>query len=206
MKENKDANMEQTILETAERLFMDKGFALTSTTEIAREVGCNQALIHYYFRTKEKLFESIFERKAQLMLSAILKMDDPEKPFEERLRLLIESHFDIMLANPKLPFLFFNELITNPKRLEVLTSKLQKIPLTILQRFDSDLQQEIAKGKIREVSAIGLLLTVLSLNLTPFIIKPIFLSMTNTSELVFNTMIEERKKENIRIIMRSLIP
>lgn len=199
-------NMEQLILETAERLFMDKGFALTSTTEIAREAGCNQALVHYYFRTKEKLFESIFERKAQLMLSAILKMDDPSQPFEERLRNLVENHFDIMIKNPKLPFLFLNELLTNPKRLDIMTQKLQTIPMTVMERFADDLQKEIDKGRIRDVSPISILLTVLSLNLTPFIIKPIFQKMTNISEELFLVMIEERKKENIRIIMRSLMP
>jgi TetR/AcrR family transcriptional regulator len=205
MKE-RDQNMEQLILETAERLFMDKGFALTSTTEIAREAGCNQALVHYYFRTKEKLFESIFERKAQLMLSAILKMDDPSQPFEERLRKLVENHFDIMVKNPKLPFLFFNELLTNPKRLEIMTQKFQTIPMTVMERFADDLQKEIDRGRIRDVSPISILLTVLSLNLTPFIIKPIFQKMTNTSDELFNAIIEERRKENIRIVMRSLMP
>jgi AcrR family transcriptional regulator len=206
MKKERDQNMEQLILETAESLFMDKGFALTSTTEIARKAGCNQALVHYYFRTKEKLFESIFERKAQLMLSALLEMDDPSQPFEERLRKLVENHFDIMVKNPKLPFLFLNELLTNPKRLEIMTQKFRTIPMTVMERFTDDLQKEIDKGRIRDVSPISILLTVLSLNLTPFIIKPIFQQMTNVSDELFDVMIEERKHENIRILMRSLVP
>lgn len=206
MTSERDNTMEQQILETAERLFMEKGFALTSTTEIAKAVGCNQALVHYYFRTKEKLFESIFERKAQLMLSSILKMDDPTQPFEERLRKLVENHFDIMVENPQLPFLFLNELLTNPKRLELLTQKFQMLPLTIMERFADDLQKEIDKGRIRYVTPISILLTVLSLNLTPFIIRPIFQKMTNTSDELFNVIIQQRKQENILILMRSLMP
>ena len=58
-----EQSLEQTILEVAERLFLEKGFAMTSTTEIAKEVGCNQALVHYYFRTKDNLFNVIFEQK-----------------------------------------------------------------------------------------------------------------------------------------------
>lgn len=201
-----DQSTEQAILEAAERLFLEKGYALTSTTEIAREVGCNQALVHYYFRTKEKLFESIFERKAQLMLSAILKLDDPTQPFEERLRKLVENHFDIMVENPQLPFLFLNELLTNPKRLELLTQKFQMLPLTLMERFANDLQNEIDKGRIRNVTPISILLTVLSLNLTPFIIRPIFQKMTNTSDELFNVIIQQRKQENILILMRSLMP
>lgn len=206
MMAERDNSMEQQIIEVAERLFMEKGFALTSTTEIARKVGCNQALVHYYFRTKEKLFESIFERKAQLMLSAILKMDDPTQPFEERLRKLVENHFDIMVENPQLPFLFLNELLTNPKRLELLTQKFQMLPLTLMERFANDLQKEIDKGRIRNVTPISILLTVLSLNLTPFIIKPIFQKMTNTNDELFNVIIQQRKQENLLILMRSLMP
>lgn len=206
MSVDKDISMEQNILETAEELFLDKGFALTSTTEIARKVGCNQALVHYYFRTKEKLFETIFERLAKTMVSSILRDDDPSKPFEERLRLVIESHFDMLMKHPKLPFFFFNELTTNPKRLEALASKLKVIPSTMLQRFSSDLQAEIDRGRIRPMEPIMLLLTIVSLNITPFLVKPIFQSFTEMDDKQYEAIMIERKKENVRIIMRSLVP
>jgi TetR/AcrR family transcriptional regulator len=206
MSVDKDISMEQNILETAEELFLDKGFALTSTTEIARKVGCNQALVHYYFRTKEKLFETIFERLAKTMVSSILRDDDPSKPFEERLRVVIESHFDMLMKHPKLPFFFFNELITNPKRLDSLSTKLKVIPLTVLQRFSSDLQAEIDRGRIRPMEPIMLLLTIVSLNITPFLVKPIFQSFTEMDDKQYKAIMIERKKENVRIIMRSLVP
>ena len=206
MSVDKDISMEQNILETAEELFLDKGFAMTSTTEIARKVGCNQALVHYYFRTKEKLFETIFERLAHTMVSSILRDDDPTQPFEERLRLVIESHFDLLMKHPKLPFLFFNELTTNPKRLEALASKLKVIPSTVLQRFSSDLQAEIDRGRIRPIEPIMFLLTVVSLNITPFLVKPLFQAFTEMDDKQYKAIMIERKKENVRIIMRSLVP
>ena len=67
----KDISTEQLILEAAEKLFLEKGFAMTSTTEIARVAGCNQALVHYYFRTKENLFQSIFENKFRMLISTL---------------------------------------------------------------------------------------------------------------------------------------
>lgn len=204
MKENQEGNMEQAILETAERLFLDKGFALTSTTEIAREVGCNQALVHYYYRTKEKLFEKIFERMAKMMLAVMLKEDDASKPFEERLSGMIQNHFDLLLAHPKLPFLFFNELITNPKRLEMLASKLRIIPLTVLSQLKDQLNDEIRKGRIRPIAPETLLLNVVSLNVTPFLVKPIFKAMTDVSEKEYLRMLESRKMENVHIILSSL--
>ena len=123
MKHNKDNTTEQAILETAENLFLEKGFAMTSTTEIARIVGCNQALVHYYFRTKDRLFDTVFEKNANMFISAFLQKMDENISFEEKVRKKIEAHYDMLKANPKLPFLFFNELNTNPKRLNLLKEK-----------------------------------------------------------------------------------
>ena len=120
----KDSNTEQLIIETAERLFLEKGFAMTTTTEIAKEVGCNQALVHYYYRTKDKLFDAIFEKKIKMFISTLLQIGDDNIPFEEKLKRKIEAHFDMIKANPKIPFLFFNELTTNPKRIDNLKDKI----------------------------------------------------------------------------------
>ena len=68
-----DGSMEERILACAERLFLNKGYNLTSMTEIAREAGCTQALVHYYFRTKENLFSNIFESKFHLFIDCIVR-------------------------------------------------------------------------------------------------------------------------------------
>ena len=73
--------MEQSILKVAEQLFLDKGFNRTSTTEIARVVGCNQTLIHYYFRTKENLFNRIFEKKLEQKFLFSKEYDKYRNPF-----------------------------------------------------------------------------------------------------------------------------
>lgn len=109
-------------------------------------------------------------------------MYNPSQPFEEDQWNMVENHFDIMLKNPKLTFMFINELTTNPKSLDAIIIKLQTIRSTIIRRFEDDLQNEIVRGRIRNVSLISVLLTVLSLNLTLFIIQPIFQKTTNTSD------------------------
>ena len=149
MKAGKDSNTEQSILETAERLFLRKGYAMTSTTEIAREVGCNQALVHYYFRTKDKLFEAIFEKKVRLFVSTLLLVTNEEVSFEEKLRKRIEAHFEIIRANPRIPFLFFNELNTNPERLKAFIEKIREIPKSVIDKIGDELQSEIQKELIR---------------------------------------------------------
>ena len=206
MAQDRDTNNEQSILETAERLFLEKGFAMTSTTEIAKEVGCNQAMVHYYFRTKERLFEAIFEKKIKEFIGPFLQDYNDDIPFEERLKQLIEGHFDLIKENPKIPFLFFNELLTNPSRLESLKNKISELPQSILFKIGKDLQAEIEKGTIRPINTIDLLISILSLNVTIFLITPIIKNIGDVSETEYNKIIENRKRENVLIIMRSLRP
>ena len=111
-------DMEQSILKVAEQLFLDKGFNRTSTTEIARVVGCNQTLIHYYFRTKENLFNRIFEKKLEQIIPQLFELSQQKVSFLERIRQVIEIHFSILQQNPKLPRMILNELGTDPKRTE----------------------------------------------------------------------------------------
>jgi len=206
MKTGKDSNTEQMILETAERLFLRKGYAMTSTTEIAREVGCNQALVHYYFRTKDRLFEAIFEKKVRLFVSTLLQVTNEEVSFEEKLKKRIEAHFDIIRANPRIPFLFFNELTTNPERLKAFIGKIQEIPKSVINKIDSELQSEIQKGNIRPMKTFDLIVTIVALNVALFISSPVIRAATGVSDEEFNEMIERRKKENVLIILRSLKP
>ena len=202
----KDINNENLILEAAERLFLEKGFALTSTTEIAKEVCCNQAMVHYYFRTKDKLFEAIFEKKMKKIFAPFLQDFDFDMPFEQRLTRLIESHFDVIKENPKIPFLFFNELLTNPARVEALKSKISELPKSVISKINNELQAEIEKGNIRSMSTMDLLISIVSLNVTIFLLSPIVKNVANMKDEDFKSIIENRKKENVLIILRSLKP
>jgi len=178
---------------------------MTSTTEIAREVGCNQAMVHYYFRTKEKLFQAIFEKNAKLFITTLFQLSNEKISFEEKLKKIIEEHFEIIRKNPKLPFLFFNEINTNPQRMEFL-AKENSITNSMLSQFNKELQVEIEKGAIRQTNALDLMLSMISLNMILFISRPIFKLALKISDLEFEEIIENRKKENVLIILRSLRP
>ncbi len=206
MKRNKDGNTEQQILEAAETLFLEKGFALTSTTEIAKVVGCNQALVHYYFRTKDQLFDSIFERKVYLFMSAFLEIDSEKLSFEERLKRKVEAHYDILSANPKLPFLFVNELTTNPERIKTVREKIGNTSQSVFFRLKAELEEEIQKGNIRPMNPIDLLLTIIALNATLFIVSPMIKVIVNISDEDLQQVIAHRKQENVKIILNSLKP
>jgi len=206
MKHEQDANLEQLILETAEKLFLEKGFAMTSTTEIAKKVGCNQALVHYYFRTKENLFQSIFAKKIRLLLSSIIENSQKDISFEEKLKAKIESHFEMIRANPRLPFLVVNELTTNPERINSLKEKINELPKSVFTQLQHELQIEIDNGRIRPIEIMDLVLTIVSLNAMLFLTGAIFKNIAHLSDADFEQLIEHRKQEHVRIILASLKP
>jgi TetR/AcrR family transcriptional regulator len=206
MDDNPDQNMEQAILQSAEKLFLEKGFAMTSTTEIAKDAGCNQALIHYYYRTKEKLFVAVFERKAAVFFSGFSTIDESAMSFEESLRLKIEAHFDMIRANPRLPFLIINELTTNPSRIESLKEGIGKIAAKVFFPLEARLKEEIATGRIRPIGAYDLVLSMLSLNVMFFLASPIVRTALSLGDEDYERAVEARRRESVETILRSLRP
>lgn len=198
--------MEIIILETAERLFLDKGFALTSTTEIAREAGCNQALVHYYFRTKEQLFIRIFEEKIKIFAGAFFSIDEKPGTFLEKLKRKIEAHFDIIARNPKIPFLLINEITTNPQRIQALHKSIGDYPTEIIRKMSEELNEAIAQGEVRPITVLDLILTVLSLNVLPQLLRPILEEVMPLPPEEVQKLIARRKEENVKLIINSLRP
>jgi AcrR family transcriptional regulator len=206
MKKDKDHTTEQQILEAAETLFYERGYAMTHTTDIARMVGCNQALVHYYFRTKEKLFESFFESKVRLFIMALVNSGDEEKDFESKLKKKIEVHFDMLRNHPRLPFLLFNEISTNPKKVEEYKTKLGDLPSLLLESLDKELEKQARLGNIIKISAIDLLITIISMNAIMFVASPIFKALTNAGEKEYEMMLDKRRSLNVEIILKYLKP
>ena len=202
-----EQSLEQSILEVAERLFLEKGFAMTSTTEIAKEVGCNQALVHYYFRTKDNLFNVIFEQKFKLFFQEVFEMKNMgELKFQDKLKHIIESHYDILRKNPKMPALILNELSRRPDQIIILREKLHLLPEQIYAELNKDLEKEIELGNVRNLSLLDIFISMLSLNIALFIMMPVVENVLQLNEVQKEFMLEHRKSENVEFILKSLRP
>ncbi|WRQ32914.1 TetR/AcrR family transcriptional regulator [Bacteroidales bacterium MB20-C3-3] len=206
MKPVKDSSTEEKILIAAEKLFYERGYAMTHTTDIARLAGCNQALVHYYFRSKERLFDLFFENKVRLFINVFLTEGNDESNFQAKIAKKIKAHFDILKANPRLPFLLFNEISTNQKRLEKIRENLGVIPSLLIQNLDKELDDLYKKGEIRQISAVDLMLSIISLNAVMFIADPIVRIMTNCNDEEFSSMLEKRREDNVKTILARLQP
>lgn len=140
------SNTEQSILKAAEKEFLKKGFSGSKTTEIAKEAGVTHAMLHYYFRTKENLFNKVFEEKAKQLADTFLSRVDESLPFLEKIKCFIEAHFDLLTANPELPLFIYREILTNECGKEICRKTLFPNFRLAISLLDRSLQEEIKKG------------------------------------------------------------
>ncbi|MCD7963772.1 MAG: TetR/AcrR family transcriptional regulator [Rikenellaceae bacterium] len=201
-----EQNMEEKILQAAEYLFLRNGFDLTTTVEIAKVAGCKQALVHYYFRTKEKLFYAVLGGKIQKVFKNFACPRPGEGNFEDKLTHLIELHYDVVRENPGMALFFINEFSRHPEMLENLTAELELTPRQTWIMFESDLRKAIEAGRIRPVSLPQLILNVISLNAFPYLIKPVYAHLWNYDDEGIRYLLDDRKQEVVVTILNSLRP
>lgn len=206
MSEIVELTTEQAIMEAAEALFMENGYARTSTTAIARRAGCNQALVHYYYRSKENLFGLVFRKKVSVFLSFFLEVSNEDLPFEEKLAKRIGAHFDMIRANERLPVLFFNEVATNSDLAKKILENFSDLPMPVILQLQTELDKEYAAGRICKTEAPDLVFTIFSLNLMSFLTKPLVQMFTQSSDELMERLLDERRDSNIKTILKSLNP
>lgn len=199
--------MEQVILATAEKLFLEKGFDGTSTTQIAKEAGCNQALVHYYFRTKENLFNSIFETKFKSFFQNIFDTTQlTNLSFLEKIKHISRTHFDLLLENPQMPKLVINELSRRKENINILRDRLHVLPEQLFSLMNNELQEEISAGRVKNITFIDIMISIVSLNVTLFFLKPVVSDVLLLTDEQANQMLQHRKEENVTIILSYLKP
>ena len=203
--ELKSTNTEQAILEAAEKVFVQKGYAEARTTEIAEAAGVNHALLHYYFRTKEALFEQIFQKKATQMFEFFANAFDSVLPFFEKLKFGIENQFDNLMQDPGLPFFIIREIIQNEERKQMIHQRVTPMAFEMMGKVSGLIQEEVDKGTIRPVNSLDLLLNIVSLNVFSFIaLQVLFGPKENIQPSIFKQFLEERKKNNVETIINSI--
>ncbi|KAA6300390.1 MAG: Nucleoid occlusion factor SlmA [Candidatus Ordinivivax streblomastigis] len=200
---SKDLNTEQIILEAAEAEFLEQGYGNAKTVAIAKRAGVSHSMLHYYFRTKENLFQMIFQKKIQFMSHIFMEMQMPDIPFFEIIRRIVELQFDFVSQNPKLPRFVANEIISNEKNRELLYEVLHPKFAPIYDNLDRMVADEIAKGTIRMIQTRDLVLNIIALNVFTFLALPV-LSQTIAESKLLADMLNKRKESNVQFILNSL--
>jgi len=203
--QTEEKSKEQAILEAAEKEFLEKGFDSSKTIRIAALAGVTHAMLHYYYRTKENLFNVVFDQKINLLKESLLPLfQNRDLPLLERIKVGMETHFNFIAANPDLPRFVLNELIIKPKRRDMVVNKLKTILQQLIDQLQFEIDSEVERGYIDPVEAITLLIDIISLNIFVFAVLPILPSVYQPFYKSEKEFLEARKKENVEIIMRRL--
>ena len=196
---------EEKILASAEREFILKGFDATRTTSIAKDAGVTHAMLHYYFRSKENLFEKVISEKmsalGELMLNSLVASD---RPLFENISEAITRHLDFIGANPHLPQFFIREVYSHPERMELLAQTIRTNAQISITKLQQQIDEAASRGECRLINAEMLLLDIISLDIFSFLATPVVEKLMPELFADREKFLEERKKENIETIMRKI--
>ncbi len=198
---------EERILEAAVQEFMTKGYAGARTTAIAEAAGVTHAMLHYYFRTKDKLLDRIIESKIGTLRDIMLaSLGDPTIPLFDKIKSTIENHQDFIAANPELPRFMINEVLNRPDRMPKVIERLKHHTPLVVQSLQRQIDEYADRGLCRRVDAGMLMLDIVSLNIFPFSATPMVNALLDGMMEDREAFVEARKKENLETIMRKLKP
>ena len=202
VKNRKDQGAEEKILEAARKVFTTKGMAGARMQDIADEAGINKALLHYYFRDKEKLFDTIFMGEAQKFFPKINAIFQSDDPLFEKIEKFVNEYIDEMQENPYLPWFVINEVNRDPERFmqSVLGNDNRPKPAKFLEQIE----KEIKKGTIKRISPVHLPMNLISMTIFPFVARPMITRNLRMSELQFKQAMEQRKKEIPKFIIDAI--
>jgi len=181
-----DVSTEEKIKQAARKVFTQKGYAATRTRDIAEEADINLALLNYYFRSKEKLFEIIMLEKLQKFFSVLLPIiNDTATTLENKVEGIASSYIDLLTANADLPLFILSEVRNNPE-----------IFIKIAQRKNFLQESVLVKqlqGKRADINPLQFLMSLLAMCIFPFVMKPVLQRMADVAENDFQRMMLERK-------------
>jgi len=201
VKIKKEQNTEEKILSAAKKVFLKEGMAGARMQDIADEAGINKAMLHYYFRSKEKLFEKIFTELSQHFFPRLVKIFESGEPLFRKIELFVAEYTDQMRRTPYLPIFVLNEVNRQP---ETFIKKMMGNRKPPIKKFIDDVQAEVNKGLIKPIHPLQLLLNIISLCVFPFVARPMFQVVTNIDKAMFDKMLEQRKKEVSKFIIDAI--
>lgn len=206
MMQNMDKhNSKQAILDAAEEEFLEMGFHGAQTSSIAKRAGVTHAMLHYYFSTKENLYDVFISQKLQevknIMFPALL---EEGVDFIDRVRTVIDKQFGYIQKHPYLPRFMLNEVLLKPERFNELISNILQYDIEKFAIIQQEIDTASNEGKINFISLPNLIIDILSLNIISQVMASVVIGVMPGVGFDKNEFIENRKKEIIETITRRL--
>ena len=202
VKIKKDATTEEKIVEAARTIFIKKGLSGARMQEIADEAGINKALLHYYFRSKDMLFEMIFRQSAQKLFAKLNIIFDSDMSLFEKIEKFVGDYIDVIQENPYLPLFVLGEMNKNPDGFYRKMKHEFDFPKP--DKFLMQINREIKEGRIKPIHPLQLLMNLISGTIFPFMARPIFQLHIGLTDAQFREFIQQRKTECSKFIIEAI--
>jgi AcrR family transcriptional regulator len=193
---------EKKILDAARKVFIMKGMDGARMQEIADEAGINKSLLHYYFRSKQKLFEAIFQEAFGLLIPELMKIFKEEGPLLDKIDRIVDRYITVIGGNPFLPQFLIGEINRDPEKFVRILQN-SGIDPNFLQRV---IDKEVEAGNINPIKAADLFPNMIGMVIMPFAGRPLFQTIFfNGDSKQYDVYLEERRKTLTSFIKQALI-
>jgi AcrR family transcriptional regulator len=186
---NEILSTEEKILEAAKTVFHKRGFEGARMQEIADEAGVNKALLHYYYRKKEVLFQAVFEDAFRQLVSRLNDIFLSEKPLQEKVGEFITYYIDFLSHNSYLPIFILHGMHTHPERLKELLKKINLSPRMMMESIRQQARDELGI----EINPIHMYVNILALCIFPVVARPVIQAIFGMSDEEMQQFYQERK-------------
>ncbi|MCW3112560.1 MAG: transcriptional regulator, TetR family [Segetibacter sp.] len=198
----KDCKTEQLIKETAKRIFLTEGNMFATTQDIADAAGVNRTLLHYYFRSRDVLFNMVFKEALTELRERLHEVLGSQLAFKQKIDNLVSVFYDELIKFPYLETFIALQLNQEPAKYEELFTGLPG-GKERLKNFLKEIQREMDNGHIAEMKPINFFINLFALMAYPFVARPIYLKMFDLTDAAYNKLLTERKKSIVSMLFKN---
>ncbi len=201
MAKQKTDNTEKQILDAAETIFQTKGMSGARMQEIADKAGINKAMLHYYYRSKQSLFEAVFKKAFSLLAPQLDAILNDDSSIEDKITNFTHNYITFISKHPYIPNFIIQELNRNPSFIEKIQ---ENSSFPSLDKFNAQVEKEVEAGILKPTDGKQLFIHILSLNIFPFVATPLVKAFVGLNNREFEEMMERRKTEVAAFIINSI--
>jgi AcrR family transcriptional regulator len=188
--ETESSSTEQKIFDAARDVFQSKGLEGARMQEIADKADINKSMLHYYYRSKEKLFEKVYELSIIKLMPQVANLLNEEMPLDVKLRKFSAKYLELVKANPDIPLFVIHEMNKNPSRLKKFIAK--EIGKRV-QPFLDQIKEEREKGNTVNLPPEQIFVNIMGMLVFPFIARPVLQVILDMDDKAFSEFIAVRE-------------
>jgi AcrR family transcriptional regulator len=195
-----DSSTEERILAAAKKVFHAKGYDGARMQEIADEAGINKSLVHYYFRSKDNIFQAVFQDAFSKLLSKLNEIFSSDLPIEEKIEIFVGYYVTFLSQNSYLPLFILNGLYKQPDQIKSMLEKNHVFPERLLEQMRKQFKEEMHL----DIDPLHVYINILALSIFPVIAKPLIQAIFVLDNEYLQKFYAEREKNVPEFILNAL--